>query len=63
MLDDVDWSQRADCIEAKHGVTVTEANDALADPSRLVFDPIRRAGAATASESSDGPRRSAASSP
>jgi hypothetical protein len=36
---DVDWSHRARYIEEKHNVTAMEANEALADPMRLVLDP------------------------
>ncbi|MEJ4099142.1 transposase [Corynebacterium mastitidis] len=34
----VDWSYRSDYI-AKHGVTVTEANEALADPRAVTYSP------------------------
>jgi len=35
----VDWSERDDYIVAKHKVTPTQADEALADPDRIVFDP------------------------
>lgn len=34
-----DWTERGDYIIAKHGVTPAEANEALADPDAVVFDP------------------------
>jgi uncharacterized DUF497 family protein len=34
-----DWSHRRDYIVAKHGVTSVEADDALADPYRVVLEP------------------------
>ena len=36
---DVDWSHRRDYIIAKHGVTRAEADEAIADPDRVVLDP------------------------
>jgi hypothetical protein len=35
----VDWSKRAEYIFAKHQTTVDQANEALADPDRVVLDP------------------------
>jgi hypothetical protein len=35
----VDWSHRGSYMHKRHGVTPAEANGALADPSRVVFDP------------------------
>ena len=35
----VDWSERGEHIFAKHGITVVEANEALADPNQVVIDP------------------------
>lgn len=35
----VDWSERSEYIWAKHHVTVEQANEALADPDRVVLDP------------------------
>lgn len=35
----VDWSHRGDYMAGRHGVTVEQAGEALADPDRLVFDP------------------------
>jgi uncharacterized DUF497 family protein len=34
----VDWTKRAGYL-AKHGVTVTQASEALTDPDAVVFDP------------------------
>jgi hypothetical protein len=34
-----DWSHRRDYIVAKHKVTSVEADEALADPDRVVLDP------------------------
>ena len=36
---EVDWSHRAEYMSARHGISVDEANEALADPDALVFDP------------------------
>ncbi|ODR03272.1 transposase [Mycolicibacillus koreensis] len=38
MFETADWSKRGDYI-AKHNVTPAEANEAIADPERLVIDP------------------------
>lgn len=35
----VDWSYRGDYIAARHGVSAKDAEQALADPDALVFDP------------------------
>ena len=35
----VDWRHRADYIWTKHGVTTEQADEALADPDRVVIDP------------------------
>lgn len=35
----VDWSHRAEYIWVKHGVTADQADEALADPDRVVIDP------------------------
>jgi uncharacterized DUF497 family protein len=35
----VDWSHRSDYIVANHGVTAEQADEALADPAAVVFDP------------------------
>ncbi len=35
----VDWSHRGDYITTRHGVSVEHADEALADPDALVFDP------------------------
>lgn len=35
----VDWSHRADYMQQRHGVTVEQANEALADLRAIVFDP------------------------
>ena len=34
----VDWTKRGEYL-AKHGVTVTQASEALTDPDAVVFDP------------------------
>lgn len=39
VFDTVDWSHRRDYIVAKHGVTSVEADEAIADPDRVVLDP------------------------
>ena len=39
MYETAEWSHRRDYIVAKHGVTSVEADDALADPARVVIDP------------------------
>jgi len=36
---DVDWSHRADYMAVRHGVSANMADEALADPNALVFDP------------------------
>ncbi len=38
MFETADWSHRGDYI-AKHGVTPDEADEALADPDRVVINP------------------------
>ena len=35
----VDWSERSEYIWAKYQTTVDQANEALADPDRVVLDP------------------------
>jgi hypothetical protein len=35
----VDWGERSEYIRAKHQTTVDQANEALADPDRVVLDP------------------------
>lgn len=35
----VDWSKRGWYIEAKHGVTVAQAREALTDPERVLIVP------------------------
>jgi uncharacterized DUF497 family protein len=35
----VDWSHRSEYINAKHGVTTEQANEALADAAAVVIDP------------------------
>ncbi|MEN2737836.1 hypothetical protein ABCS02_08605 [Microbacterium sp. X-17] len=35
----VDWSEREAHMEERHGVTVEQAEEALADPRRIVFEP------------------------
>jgi len=39
MWGDLDWSVRGDYIVEKHGITPREAQDAISDPQRLVFEP------------------------
>lgn len=36
---EVDWAHGQEHMWARHGVTVAEANEALADVSRVVLDP------------------------
>ena len=36
---EVDWRYRADYMHQRHGVSVEQANEALADLRALVFDP------------------------
>jgi len=36
---DPDWTYRGDYMVAKHGVAPSEANEALADPQQVIFDP------------------------
>lgn len=38
-FEQVDWSKRSEYIRAKHGTSPDQANEALADPDRLVLDP------------------------
>lgn len=38
VFDTADWSHRGDYI-AKHGVQPTEADEAIADPDRVVLNP------------------------
>ena len=38
MFDTADWSHRGDYI-AKHGVNPVEADEAIADPDRVVLNP------------------------
>ena len=35
----VDWSKRDEYITEKHGTTPEQADEALADPMRVVIDP------------------------
>lgn len=35
----VDWSHRGEYIATRHGVDAQDAEEALADPDALVFDP------------------------
>ena len=39
VLEHFDWSRRGDYMYASHGISVSVANDALADPDRVVIDP------------------------
>ncbi len=36
---DVDWSEREAHMLESHGITVEQAEEALADPNRVVFEP------------------------
>jgi hypothetical protein len=38
-FEQVDWSRRSEYIATKHSTTPEQANEALADPERLVLDP------------------------
>lgn len=35
----IDWSRRGEYLQQRHGISVEQANEALADLSALVFDP------------------------
>lgn len=35
----MDWSHRAEYMQQRHGVTVEQASEALADPLAMVADP------------------------
>jgi uncharacterized DUF497 family protein len=35
----VDWSHQGDYMAERHGVSAEQADEALADPDALVFDP------------------------
>lgn len=39
MFTEVDWSHGAEHMLDRHGVTVTEATEALEDSNAIVFDP------------------------
>lgn len=39
MTQRVDWSHRGEYMHTRHGVTPTEANDALTDPDAVTIDP------------------------
>lgn len=39
MFEEVDWSKRGEYMAAKHQISPLVANEALADPDRLVLDP------------------------
>lgn len=39
VLEHFDWSRRGGYMHASHGISVQVANDALADPDRVVIDP------------------------
>ena len=39
MFMQVDWSHRSDYVLLRHGVTVSETEEALFDPERLVLEP------------------------
>ncbi len=39
MLDRLDWSRRGNYMRDSHGISVQVANDAVADPNRVVIDP------------------------
>ena len=39
MFERVDWSHRGEYMEDSHGIIPRVADDALADPNRVVIDP------------------------
>jgi hypothetical protein len=39
MFGNVDWSDRGAYMQARHGISPAVADDALADPNRVVIDP------------------------
>lgn len=39
MFTEVDWSKRGEYIVAKHGISTTDADEALNDPERAVLEP------------------------
>ncbi len=39
VFESVDWSDRGAYMQARHGISATAADDALADPNRVVVDP------------------------
>ena len=39
VFDSVDWSDRGSYMRARHGISSAVADDALADPNRVVIDP------------------------
>lgn len=39
MFRNVDWSERAEHMLERHGVTPEQAQEALADDTRIVFEP------------------------
>jgi hypothetical protein len=39
MFEDVNWERRGDYMFAKHHVFVTQANEALRDPERVIITP------------------------
>jgi len=39
MFSNVDWSERDAYMFARHGVTTAQAEEALADPERVVINP------------------------
>lgn len=39
MFDELDWSHRGEYMEARHGITVALANDAVSDANRVLVNP------------------------
>jgi hypothetical protein len=39
MFGNVDWSDRGAYMQARHGISAAVADDALADPNRVVIEP------------------------
>ena len=56
MFTEVDWSKRGEYMTTKHGITPTEANEALNDPMRFVLDPDPASETGDTSASSGGRR-------
>ena len=39
VFDDLDWSHRGEYMDARHGISVALANDAVSDANRVLVDP------------------------